>query len=164
MIRNSLNIYASLIVQLSLWPLRVLILGYLINDIKNDIKNDNKNDIRYSSTDGQLVGPSARLRAYLQYPFVSLCSDIPYSKSHTNVAYEHCTVNHINIDRCQASPLGAPPGYGRGSTIGERALVCSLQVVHRHSYPNTLSTPTVSCGKLRLSLQLVPTSALFAGS
>ena len=40
MIRNSLNIYASLIVQLSLWPLRVLILGYLINDIKNDIKNN----------------------------------------------------------------------------------------------------------------------------
>ena len=100
MIRNSFDIYASLIVYLSLWPLRVLILGYSLNDIKNDNKNDNKNDIRYSSTDGQLVGPSARLRAYLQYPFVSLCSDIPYSKSHTNIAYEHCIVKHINIIRC----------------------------------------------------------------
>ena len=47
MIRNSLDIYASLIVHLSLWPLRVLILGYFINDIKNDIKNDIRNDIRY---------------------------------------------------------------------------------------------------------------------
>ena len=40
MIRNSMIIYAFLIVHLSLWPLRVLILGYLINDIKDDIKND----------------------------------------------------------------------------------------------------------------------------
>ena len=91
-------------------------------------------------------GPSAWQQSI---SFIPVCLPlIRYSIQHLHTLWCITIHKQSHCFDANTSPVRAFLGSGWGFTPGECALVCRLQVVHRHSYPNTLSNPHGLCKKV----------------